>query len=113
MIYSDTYKKLESAIKHFEAYVDNEAYSDFHQECCRMAISALKEKLEKIPGMYTLEEMKNLGTQYIWTKVIHGHGIADGTVRHKLWIPEVKAKDLETYGTDWVAYDKDPEAIIL
>lgn len=32
----------EEAIKHFEPYIGNECYTDYHQEACGMAISALR-----------------------------------------------------------------------
>lgn len=32
----------EEAIKHFESYIGNECYTDYHQEACGMAISALR-----------------------------------------------------------------------
>lgn len=106
--------KFEKAITHFESYIDNEAYTDTHQEYCRLAVDALKAAKTKWelehPIPLTFDQLMQVksGT-YIWTKVVHGHGIADGTVRHKLWIPEIRSKaDFESYGTDWLAYLEEP-----
>lgn len=106
--------QFDQAIRHFESYVDNNAYTDFHQNCCRMAIDALRAAKAKWelehPIPLTFEQLMQVksGT-YIWTKVIHGCGIADGTVRHKLWVPEVRPKtDFDSYGKDWLAYLTEP-----
>lgn len=72
-----------------------------------MAIEALKEKQEREdPKPLTLTELLAIPSgEYIYTKVIHGCGIKDGTVRHKLWLPEIRPKaDFDSYGTDWLAY---------
>lgn len=75
------------------------------------ALNAAKAKWEQEhPIPLTFEQLMQVksGT-YIWTKVIHGCGIADGTVRHKLWIPEIRSKaDFESYGKDWLAYLTEP-----
>lgn len=34
----------EEAIRHFESYADNECYTDFHRDACRMAISAIRSQ---------------------------------------------------------------------
>lgn len=106
--------KFEQAIAHFESYIGNEAYTDNHQEYCRLAVDALKAAKTKWelehPVPLTFEQLMQVksGT-FIWTKVIHGCGIKDGTVRYKLWIPEIRPKaDFESYGRDWLAYLKRP-----
>ena len=34
----------EDAVKHFESYIGNECYTDFHQDACQMAIAALRSQ---------------------------------------------------------------------
>lgn len=37
----------EEAVKKFEPYIDNEAYTDSFQEACKMAIEALERQIPK------------------------------------------------------------------
>lgn len=105
---------IEQAIKAMENIRDYMTTRPTEQAAAQMAIDALKDAKAKWerehPVPLTFDQLMQVksGT-YIWTKVVHGHGIADGTVRHKLWIPEIRPKaDFDSYGKDWLAYLTEP-----
>lgn len=87
------------------------------QAAAAMAIEALQAQKTAYelanPKPLTLDELKSISGQYIFTKVIHGKGIKDGTIRHKLWLPHLVSKtDFDSYGTDWLAYrTRPPEGV--
>ena len=43
-----TPNELQKAIEHFRQYIDNDCYTEFHQNTCRIAVAVMEEKLAQL-----------------------------------------------------------------
>lgn len=114
--------KIEEAIKALQNIIEYWTHKPTEQEAARMAIEALKEKLEAEKNEpLTMEELEKMETGPVYVVPSDPWMVNHGWKEWCVWlakdklamIPGIEYKDwnLKDYGKEWIAYRREPKEV--